>query len=83
MREATGELNMTVIVFAAVALLTALFFFIVWPMIKQGLREDEFCANAICDNGYNSNNKAWCINPESGTSKLPSGDDAFECPFRG
>lgn len=83
MREATGELNMTVIVFAAVALLTALFFFIVWPMIKQGLREDEFCANAICDNGYNSNGMAFCRNPEAGTSKLPGKEDSFQCPFRG
>lgn len=83
MREATGELNMTVIVFAAVALLTALFFFIVWPMIKQGLREDEFCANAICDPGFNEAGKTYCRNPEIGTSKLTSGKDVFECPYRG
>jgi len=81
MREATGELNMSVIVFAAVALLAALFFFIIWPMIKQGLREDEFCANAICDNGYNRNNKAYCYNPDVDLSKFP--EKYFECPFRG
>ncbi len=75
MREATGELNMSVIVFAAVALLAALFFFIIWPMIKEGLREDEQCAIAVCDSGYNNNNKAYCMNPTTG--------EDFECPFRG
>lgn len=77
MREATGELNMTVIVFAAVALLTALFFFLVWPRIKEGLRKDESCASAVCDHGYNSNNMAWCHNPNDHKGK------PFECPYRG
>lgn len=76
MRDATGELNMTVIVFAAVALLTALFFFIVWPMIKEGLRKDESCSSAICEHGYNDNNMAWCYNQNDPANK-------FECPYRG
>lgn len=77
MKEATGELNVTLITFIAVALLSAFFFMVLWPMIKQGLREDEGCARAVCDSGYNSNGMAYCYNPND------SSKDLFECPFRG
>lgn len=35
MKEATGELNMTVVTLIAVAALGALFYFVVWPMIQR------------------------------------------------
>ena len=79
MKEATGELNNTVIVFTAVALLTAVFFMIIWPMVKQGCVDDANCANAICDAGYDPNTgMAPCINPNEDAT-----DEVFECPFRG
>lgn len=34
MKEATGELNMTVITLVAVAAVGALFYFLIWPMIQ-------------------------------------------------
>ena len=37
MKEAIGELNSTLIVVIAVAALAALFFTILWPMIKKAL----------------------------------------------
>ena len=35
MKEATGELNMTVVTLIAVAALAALFYFVVWPMVQR------------------------------------------------
>lgn len=82
MRQATGELNATVIIFSAVALLTAVFFMIVWPLVKDGFYESASCANAVCDNGYLPAGDAHegmttCFNPQDDTKEL------FYCPYRG
>ena len=37
MKEATGELNMTVVTLIAVAALGAVFYLVVWPMVKRML----------------------------------------------
>ena len=37
MKEATGELNMTVITLVAIAAIGAVFYFIVWPLVQQTL----------------------------------------------
>ena len=76
MREATGELNGSVVVFAAVALLAAFFFMVVWPKIKTDLDVQSSCANAICDVGYNSNYQVDCYAPGKPTK-------VFQCPYKG
>ncbi len=80
MKEATGELNATVIIFTAVALLAVVFFTVVWPMVKEGFYNSSSCSNAVCDNGYilsgSDKGKAYCHTPND-TS------DIFTCPFRG
>lgn len=81
MKEATGELNMTAIVFTAVAMLTAVFFMIVWPHVKEGFKESASCANAVCDNGYvvggEHEGMTYCYSPQDKTKEI------FYCPFRG
>lgn len=37
MKEATGELNMTVITLVAIAAIGAVFYFVVWPMVQTAL----------------------------------------------
>lgn len=37
MKEATGELNMTVITLVAIAAIGAVFYFVVWPLVQQTL----------------------------------------------
>lgn len=37
MKEATGELNMTVVTLIAVAALGAVFYFVVWPLVQRML----------------------------------------------
>lgn len=83
MKQATGELNATVIIFSAVALLTVVFFMVVWPLVKDGFYTSANCANAVCDNGYISSGKdvgkAYCINPQDKSAS----PEIFTCPFRG
>ena len=77
MKKAIGELNGSVITVTAVASLTVLFFTFIWPMLKQTLKKDASCSNAVCDVGYNSNYMVYCINPDD------SSQTVFECPYRG
>lgn len=43
MKEATGELNMTVITVVAIAGVAALFTVFVWPMIQNTIRSRTIC----------------------------------------
>lgn len=49
MKEATGELNMTVVTVVAIAAVGAFFYAFVWPGIQAGLIKNT-CKN-ICDDG--------------------------------
>lgn len=75
MKEATGELNSSVLIVTAVALLAAFFFTIIWPKIKGDLEEIGRCANAICEPGFNDNNRVYCYTPKK--------SGVFECPYKG
>ena len=46
MREATGELNMTVIVIVAVSAIAALFYAFIWPTIKGQINRTTYCSTA-------------------------------------
>lgn len=50
MKEATGELNMTVITVVAIAGVAALFTVFVWPMIQNTIK-----SRTICSYGYGAN----------------------------
>ena len=45
MKEATGELNMTVITVVAIAAVAAFFYAFVWPAIKRTIETNTICAN--------------------------------------
>lgn len=49
MKEATGELNMTVVTVVAIAAVGAFFYFFIWPGIQAGLARNT-CTN-ICPGG--------------------------------
>lgn len=49
MKEATGELNMTVVTVVAIAAVAAFFYAFVWPNIKDSITASTKCANATCD----------------------------------
>ncbi len=48
MKEATGELNMTVITVVAIAAIAAFFYAVIWPAIKTNLLNTTKCNSAVC-----------------------------------
>ena len=54
MKEATGELNMTVITVVAIAAVGAFFTVFIWPRIKNSVTSSTNCASAY---GCDANNK--------------------------
>lgn len=55
MKEATGELNMTVVTVVAIAAVAAFFYAFVWPNIKSSIMASTYCATAQCG-GCKTNN---------------------------
>lgn len=51
MKEATGELNMTVVTVVAIAAVAAFFYAFVWPSIKSSIQASTYCAMAVCTGG--------------------------------
>ncbi len=49
MKEATGELNMTVITLVAITAIAAVFYFVVYPLVQRAL------VNQTCVSAYGSN----------------------------
>lgn len=50
MKEATGELNITIIVVIAVGILIAFFYFTVWPHLNANFQATSKCSKAYCKN---------------------------------
>ena len=48
MKEATGELNMTVVTVVAIAAVGAFFYMLIWPAIQTNILNSTKCANAVC-----------------------------------
>ncbi len=49
MKEATGELNMTVVTVVAIAAVAAFFYAFVWPGIQNNITASTYCSMANCD----------------------------------
>lgn len=60
MKEATGELNMTVVTVVAIAAVAAFFYAFVWPSIKRNIEANTHCATAQCNNCTTTNNVTTC-----------------------
>ena len=46
MKEATGELNMTVVTIVAIAALVTFFYLVIWPTIERGMALTSACSAA-------------------------------------
>ncbi len=74
MKEATSELNSTVITVVAVAAFAVFFFSILWPMIRNTIDLDQKCSGAICENCQDG----FC------TCRMKKDDtDTFQCVYKG
>ncbi len=86
MKEATGELNMTIIVAISIGILSAFFFGVIWPMINGKFQRNTQCSKAICNCSTEVRNN---IENETGRKnnclcRNKSGDEnTFYCPFKG
>ncbi len=80
MRQAMGELNSSIIVVIVVGLLIAAFYGLVWPTIKEGLKSNSRCADAVCDVGIKSGQVGVeCYSPHVEEGKR----EYFYCPYKG
>ena len=82
MKEATGELNMTVVIVIAVGILAAFFYTVIWPLIGDNFDRNAKCNDAICtcENKNNECKMATCyVVDKKGEKK----GNEFECPWKG
>ena len=75
MKEATGELNMSLVVISSVAILSAFFFTVLWPLIDKGQEAQANCSKAICEKNADSNGMVEC--------HLKGETDTFKCKYKG
>ena len=74
MKEATGELNMTVVTVVAIAAVGAFFYAFIWPAIKNNLLAQTYCASAVncdCQEGQKTCKCYYYENGEFNTLKGP------------
>ena len=77
MKEATGELNATVVVVVAVGILSAFFYLTIWPAIKSNMDHNTKCSKAICNKCSKGDGTVSCYYCDNGTAK------DITCPFKG
>ena len=71
MKEATGELNMTIVTLIAVAALGALFYWVIWPIIQKSI------VNQTCGSDWTAVSQGELSDKTSGNAKVY---DWFCCP---
>ncbi len=76
MKEATGELNSTVLVVIIVAVLVVFFSTIIWPAIRNNFDSNASCAKAICNNKPESDGSVKCHLENNKSNE-------FTCPWKG
>ena len=80
MKEATGELNMTVVIVLAVGILSVFFFAILWPSIKNTFIANSKCSDAVCDKSTLNNGIVTCKYYDSEGKQQGS---SFTCAWKG
>ena len=80
MKEATGELNLTIVVVMAVAALMAFFYTLIWPIIKNNMEANTKCAAAVCEKCDTSANPNGCATV---TCWYKDKTKPFKCVWKG
>ncbi len=82
MKQATGELNMTVVVVTLVAVLVAFFYAVLWPLIRSNLTYTQNCNNVVCDGSKldRSTGKTECQYYDDNGNKV---GNPIKCPWKG
>ena len=85
MKEATGELNATVVVVLTIGLLSTFFFTIIWPRLKGNLNANTRCSDAVCK-VTKANLKEKCVETRNNVCvRVKCTYDGTEviCPYKG
>ncbi len=77
MKEATGELNSTVIVVIAVSILVAFFYMVIWPMLKKNMDQNSKCSDAWCEKCTDSSGCKMVV------CHYGDNNDTIMCPWKG
>ena len=77
MKEATGELNMTVIAVVAIAAVGAFFYAFVWPAIQRRLEANTICSTASPGFVQGEANKEGYISCGTATA----GQNKYTCSY--
>lgn len=84
MKEATGELNLTIIVVMAVGLLIAFFYFTIWPSMNENFERNSMCSKAVCENPCNAGvNTCDEVIGQLVKCKVPKSETVLYCPWKG
>lgn len=80
MKEATADLNSTVVVVLMVGVLSAFFFGVMWPMMSNSIRHDTSCSDAICSSCPSNNcQTVECYSVDDSGRR----SDTFDCVYKG
>lgn len=77
MKESTSELNATIVVVLAIAVLIAFFYYTIWPIIKENFEQNSECSKAICETIDTDNDGMVTCYSKNDKTKT------FECIFKG
>ncbi|MBE6156172.1 MAG: hypothetical protein E7161_00285 [Firmicutes bacterium] len=77
MKEATGELNATVVVVLAIGVLIAFFYYTLWPLMKDNFNKNSQCSKAICESCNTGNCDYVTCHPKNDPTT------EFECVYKG
>ncbi len=77
MKEATGELNMTVITVVAIAAVAAFFYLLVWPNIKVSIANNQCEATCGKDNFTKATRST--LDNKTGSSSVNSAESSWTC----
>ena len=84
MKESTGELNLTIIVVIAVALLVAFFYYTIWPSLDNNFKANSNCSRAYCDNPCaDGDNSCPDVIGQLVTCHIKDSDITIQCPWKG
>ena len=73
MKEATGELNMTVVTVVAIGAVMVFFYAIIWPTIKTGMALNSAC-NSAGNSTFKQTTNSGTIDCDKGTCTFTDED---------
>lgn len=79
MKEATGELNMTVITVVAIAAIGAFFMAFVWPQLKGSVTGTAKCSSAVGCGDCDAQGKRMCYGYYKEDGTFEDVTEGFAC----